>query len=149
MAFGKTPEEKAAMEEARLLAKAESYAKEEEERKIHQAEIELKKWQQTPIGQASIAFENGNGFFEIELEINFSVRQVAFGMADFKMAGKKRDFTGLLSEIESVGWRLEHVGYYFMITGESSRDKFMASGQSTAVSGKTMGVYLFRNASKS
>ena len=144
MAFGKTPEEKAALEEARLLAAS----KQAEEDRIRQEEKDLKKWQQTPIGLATVAFENGNGFFEIELEINISSRQVSFGTADFDFNSKKKDFTGVLSEIESVGWRLEHVGYYFMITGESSRDKFLASGQSTAVSGKTMGVYLFRNSSK-
>jgi hypothetical protein len=32
-----------------------------------------------------------------------------------------------------------------MVTGETSRDKFLASGQNVAVNGKTMGVYLFRN----
>jgi hypothetical protein len=29
--------------------------------------------------------------------------------------------------------------------GESNRDKFMATGQQTAVSGETIGIYLFRN----
>ena len=33
-----------------------------------------------------------------------------------------------------------------MITGESSTDRFMATGQSTAVSGVTICVYLFRAA---
>ena len=42
--------------------------------------------------------------------------------------------------------QLEHASYFFMITGESSTDHFMTTGQSTAVSGVTMGVYLFRNA---
>jgi len=58
---------------------------------------------------------------------------------------KSRSHAGTLAAIEAVGWKLEHVGYIFMMTGESSRDKFMASGQQTAVSGKTIGIYLFRN----
>jgi hypothetical protein len=33
-----------------------------------------------------------------------------------------------------------------MITRESSTDHFMVTGQDTAISGVTMGVYLFRNA---
>jgi hypothetical protein len=31
-----------------------------------------------------------------------------------------------------------------MITGESSRDRILASGERTAVSGQTVGIYLFR-----
>jgi hypothetical protein len=45
----------------------------------------------------------------------------------------------------TLGWRLEHTGYYFMITGETSTDRMFVSGEATAISGITMGVYLFRN----
>jgi hypothetical protein len=41
--------------------------------------------------------------------------------------------------------RLEHVSYIFMITGETSTQRVFASGEATAVSGVTVGVYLFRN----
>jgi hypothetical protein len=50
-----------------------------------------------------------------------------------------------LGEIEKLGWRLEHAGYFFMITGESSTQRVFASGDNTAVSGAAVGVYLFRN----
>jgi hypothetical protein len=33
-----------------------------------------------------------------------------------------------------------------MITGETSSNRFIVSGQAVAVSGVTIGVYLFRNA---
>jgi hypothetical protein len=52
---------------------------------------------------------------------------------------------GTLAAIESLGWRLEHVGYIFMITGESSSDRRLGTGKNTAVSGETVGIYLFRN----
>ena len=116
----------------------------EEENAKREAEKRHQAWLQTPLGLATTAKEAGNGFFEIELEIGSSKRNVSFGTSDFG-SHKKSDFTGLLSQIEDIGWKLEHVGYYFMITGETSRDKFLASGQHTAVNGKTMGVYLFRN----
>ena len=125
-------------ERAEELAQKEAARAQQESDKKHQA------WLQTPIGMATSAKEAGNGFFEIELEIGSSKRTVSFGSADFG-SHKKSDFTGLLSQIENIGWKLEHVGYYFMITGETSRDKFLASGQNTAINGKTMGVYLFRN----
>ena len=133
---------------------ANIFKKSDEELKKHEAEKAQKEadkkhqvWLQTPLGLATTAKETGNGFFEIELEIGSSKRTVAFGTADFG-GHKKSDFTGVLSQIESIGWRLEQVGYYFLITGETSRDKFLASGQNTAVNGKTMGVYLFRNIDK-
>jgi hypothetical protein len=131
--FKKSDEERAA-ERAALDAK-EAKLREEAEHRV---------WLSTPLGMATSAKEAGNGFFEIELEIGSSKRNVAFGSADFGKH-RKSDFTGLLSQIENIGWKLEYVGYYFMITGETSRDKFLASGQNTAVNGKTMGVYLFRN----
>jgi len=107
-------------------------------------EAQHRAWLNTPLGMATSAKEEGNGFFEIELEIGSSKRNVSFGTADFGKH-KKSDFTGLLSKIEEIGWKLEHAGYYFMITGETSRDKLLKTGQNTAVNGQTMGVYLFRN----
>ena len=134
---------------AGIFKKSEEERKKEQEERRVQEETKKKEkahqaWLQTPLGMATTAKEEGNGFFEIELEIGSSKRNVSFGTGDFG-SHKKSDFTGLLSQIEDIGWKLEHVGYYFMITGETSRDKFLASGQHTAVNGKTMGVYLFRN----
>lgn len=151
MAFGKTEEEKkierAQKEQlAKVLAEDRRLERErrDEQDRVHDEEKAHQKWLATPVGLASAAKENGEGFFEIELEVGSSKRDVIFGSKDFG-GHTKKSFTGLLSAIEAVGWKLEHVGYYFLITGESSRDKFLASGQSVAVSGKTMGIYLFRN----
>ncbi len=58
---------------------------------------------------------------------------------------RSQSHVGTLAAIESVGWRLEHVGHVFVVTSESSRDKLLSSGQQTAVSGNTIGIYLFRN----
>lgn len=137
MAFGKTDEEKRIERERR-----------EAQDRANREEKEHNKWLASPVGLATTAKEEGEGFFEIELEVGESKREVLFGTKDFG-GHKKKSFTGLLSEIEAVGWKLEHVGYYFLITGESSRDKFLASGQSVAVSGKTMGIYLFRSGERS
>ncbi|HEX3824986.1 MAG TPA: hypothetical protein VHV79_11030 [Mycobacteriales bacterium] len=62
-------------------------------------------------------------------------------------SGQNRTAThaGTLAAIETAGWRLKHVGYIFMITGESSADRLLGTGQNTAASGETVGIYLFRN----
>jgi hypothetical protein len=101
----------------------------------------------SPVGQATAAKQEGQGFFEIQLPVGSSQRDsTIFGGNNTTLNKiKTNSHAGTLAAIENVGWRLEHLGYVFMVTSESSRDKFMASGQQVAVSGQTIGIYLFRN----
>ena len=69
------------------------------------------------------------------------------GSAGFCTADGRRttaSSAATLGEIEKLGWHLEHAGCYFMITGETSANRAFVSGEATAVSGITAGVYLFR-----
>jgi hypothetical protein len=50
----------------------------------------------------------------------------------------------VIEAIEQEGWHLEHAGYVFQQTGSVSRDKLMSSGQTAAVMGSIVGIYLFR-----
>jgi len=102
----------------------------------------------SPVGQATAAKEAGQGFFEIQLEVGSSQRDSTIfgGNNDTSGATRTTSHAGTLAAIEAVGWKLEHVGYVFMVTSESSRNKFLATGQQVAVSGQTVGIYLFRNA---
>jgi hypothetical protein len=136
MAFGKTAEQKAAED----LAKQQLRATQEAERR--QAEFLA-----SPVGQATTAKEQGQGFFEIQLQVGSSQRDsTVWGSNNFALAKTETaTHSGTLAAIEALGWRLEHVGYVFMITGESSRDKMLSTGQQTAVSGVTVGIYLFRS----
>jgi hypothetical protein len=101
----------------------------------------------SPIGQATTAKEQGQGFFEIQLKVGSSQRDstVFGGNNDNIERTRTQSHAGTLAAIESIGWRLEHVGYVFVVTSESSRDKMLRTGQQTAVSGDTIGIYLFRN----
>ncbi len=136
MAFGKTQEQKAAEE----LEKAH---RDEAAR----AKAERDAFLSSPVGEAATAKEQGQGFFEVQLKVGSSQRDSkVWGGNNFALSRvKTQSHAGVLAAIEGVGWRLEHVGHVFVLTGESSRDKFMASGQQTAVSGETVGIYLFRN----
>ncbi len=80
----------------------------------------------------------------MQLTIANVERDVAPGSRDLGVERGTTDAGRTLEEIEAVGWQLLHVGYVYVPTGESSRDKFLASGQYTAISGETVGVYLFR-----
>jgi hypothetical protein len=97
----------------------------------------------TPVGAATAAKEAGQAFFEIQLQVGAHTGSAGFGTADGRRTTSSSAAT--LGEIEKVGWRLEHAGYYFMITGETSTARVFVSGDATAVSGLTVGVYLFRS----
>lgn len=139
MPFGKTQEQKEI--ETREKAQRDEAARAQRERDAYLA---------SPIGQATTAKEQGQGFFEIQLKVGSSQRDsTVWGGNNFALSKvETRSHAGTLAGIEGVGWRLEHVGHVFMVTGESSRDKFMSSGQQTAVSGELVGIYLFRNADR-
>lgn len=100
----------------------------------------------SPIGAATAAKEAGQRFFEIQLEVGAHHGTAGFGSAE----GRRTTASSaeVLSEIEQLGWRLEHVGYVYMVTGETSTERVFLSGAATAVSGVTVGVYLFRSATE-
>jgi hypothetical protein len=136
VAFGKTAEQKAADEQQKALERA---AKDQERAR--------QQFLASPIGQATTAKEQCQGFFEIQLKVGSSQRDsTVFGSNNTNIAQTKtQTHAGTLAAIEAVGWRLEHVGHVFVVTSESSRDKLLSTGQQTAVSGETVGIYLFRN----
>jgi hypothetical protein len=126
-----------AAEEARAeTARAEQASAAEDQRK-RQAFLA------TPVGAATAAKEAGQAFFEIQLEVGAHAGSAGFGTADGRRTTSSSAAT--LGEIEKLGWRLEHAGYYFMITGETSTARVFVSGDATAVSGRAVGVYLFRS----
>ena len=87
--------------------------------------------------------EEGQVFFEIQLEVGGHTGSAGFGETDSQRTVASS--AAVLGEIEKLGWRLEHAGYYFMVTGETSTARVFVSGEATVISGITVGVYLFRN----
>jgi hypothetical protein len=127
-------------EEARAEAARAEQASAAEEQRKRQAFLV------TPVGAATAAKEAGQAFFEIQLEVGAHTGSAGFGTADGRRTTSSSAAT--LGEIEKLGWRLEHAGYYFMITGETSTARVFVSGDATAVSGLTVGVCLFRSAAR-
>jgi hypothetical protein len=97
----------------------------------------------TAAGAATVAKEAGDPFFEVQLRVGRHTGTAGFGTTDTRHTTSSSANT--LGEIEKLGWRLEHVGYFFMMTGETSTGRVLMSGEATAISGSTVGVYLFRN----
>lgn len=66
----------------------------------------------SPVGKASLTHDRGDDLFQVSMRVDDESAQC-------------------LSQIEAVGWRLEHAGYAFKVS-----DDF----------GTLVGVYLFRRA---
>jgi hypothetical protein len=128
-----SPEERAA---AKQRAREEKDRAASEERQLA-----------TPLGRATEAFEAGSAFFEIQLDAAETERK--FGASAYDSLSGPTERTGhadVLGQIEAVGWHLEHMASVFVMTGQTSRDKFMSSGQDVGVYGKVINTYLFRRA---
>lgn len=137
-------------EEERAQAAAERAAQEAEEEAARQEKLQERariEWLATPIGQATAALQAGQRFLEVQLSVGRQEREAMWGMRDYDAQDQVISSAAVLGEIEALGWRLEHAGYIFRVSGESSSSRMFVSGEQTSVSGETVGIYLFRNAS--
>jgi hypothetical protein len=138
----KSPEEKEAERREREAEQARAEAARAEVARLEQERREHAAWLASPVGAATAAKEAGETFLELQLQVGGHVGQASWGTT----TGERRatSSAGVLASIEDVGWRLEHASYFFMVTQESSSERMFLTGQETAVSGVTVGVYLFR-----
>lgn len=133
MAWGKTEEQK-------QKEQAEREALELEAKKAKAAA----RYAASPVGRAAAAHENGDGFFQLEIEVSeLSGLTSAFGSSNntVRHSGVATD---VLARIEAKGWHLEHVGYVFIETGSTSTNRVMSTGQGVVTRGNVTGIYLFR-----
>jgi hypothetical protein len=137
-------EEKEAERRQREAESARADAAQREQARLAEEQRQRAAFLASPVGAATAAKEAGQAFFEIQLQVGTHTGTAGFGSADSRRATSSSAVT--LEQIEKVGWRLEHTGYYFMITGETSTARVLVSGEATAISGVTVGVYLFRDA---
>jgi outer membrane biogenesis lipoprotein LolB len=103
-------------------------------------------WNASPQGRARAAAEAGQQLFEITIPISVTERTARGQLTGSKQdqVTRKAEARTVLEAIEAEGWHLEHVGYVFEQTGSVSRDKLLSSGQTAAVQGQIVGIYLFR-----
>ena len=94
--------------------------------------------------QARAAKLAGMKIFQIDLPLSQTKGYTRAMEGAYTDSTKTRDYSSTIQFIEEEGWRLDHVGYVYRITGIVSRDKFWSSGQQVAVSGEIVGIYTFR-----
>jgi hypothetical protein len=139
----KSSEEKEAERKEREAAAAREEAERAE--RAQEAEEQRKRaaFLATPVGAATAAKQAGHRFVEIQLQVGGHEGTAGFGSTTSRRSTASS--AQKLEEIEKLGWHLEQASYFFMITRETSTDRAFISGESTAISGVTIGVYLFRN----
>jgi hypothetical protein len=143
----KSAEEREAERREREAQQARVEAARAEQARQGQAAREQAAFLATPVGAATAAKEAGQPFLEVQMEVGGHVGSAGFGSIEGRRTTTSSAAT--LGEIEKLGWRLEHASYFFMVTGETSTQRVFVSGEATAVSGVTVGVYLFRNSAVS
>ena len=136
-------EERAAERREREVEEARAQEAEAERAQAAEEQRQREAFLATPVGAATAAKEAGQAFFEVQLDVGAHVGSAGWGAADGRHTTSSSAVT--LGEIEKLGWRLEHASYFFMMTGETSTARVFVSGEATAISGVTVGVYLFRN----
>lgn len=119
----------------------------EEKRKITQKLQEENEFLESPAGRARNAHQQGQKYFQISIPID-NVGRDALAVLGHSMVTKVKyvgDAIGIiLGDIEKEGWVLFDAGFVFRQTRQDSRDKFLVSGQQVAISGETVGIYLFK-----
>jgi len=139
----KSAEDRAAERREREVEEARAQEAEAEWAQAAEEQRQREAFLATPVGAATAAKEAGQAFFEVQLDVGAHVGSAGWGAADGRHTTSSSAVT--LGEIEKLGWRLEHASYFFMMTGETSTARVFVSGEATAISGVTVGVYLFRN----
>lgn len=98
---------------------------------------------ETPAGRARAAFERGDQVFQYSANV-MSQKAIIVAMVGSNTSRRTADPSEILNSVCNEGWDLVNGSFVFVETGQQSRDKFLASGQNVAVSGATVGYYLFR-----
>lgn len=136
----KTDEEKAAEEAAR----AASERAEREAQEARATERERARFAASPAGQAQAARADGRRYLQLLADVATSDHLAAW--EGNRMQAVQGDQAIMIESVEDQGWLLHDVGYVFQETATDSKSKAIGSGERTAVSGKIVGVYLFRAA---
>lgn len=84
------------------------------------------------------------------LHLQFDVAQLSgeassWGSAENRM--QRDDYVGyFLSQVENLGWRLEHTGYAFVESGATTSARFFSTGEGVVNHGGIEAFFTFRAA---
>lgn len=86
----------------------------------------------------------GDALLHLQLDISqLTGESSTWGSAENRM--QRDDHLGyFLSEVEKVGWRLEHTGYAFVQSGATTSSRIFGTGEGVVNHGGVEGYYTFR-----
>ena len=88
--------------------------------------------------------ERGDLLLHIQVEISRLTGEASsWGSADNAFASDE-SIGYFLSEVERVGWRLEHTGYAFVESGATTSSRIFGTGEGVVNHGFTSGYFTFR-----
>lgn len=150
MVFFKQDDPAAAAEKARIKQQQAEAKKQQQEEADRQRR--LAEFQASPPGRAREAYERGDLLFQFSADLSdYEGSVVTMASLSSALPGaynSRRDHlpSDTLNAVCNEGWDLHSFSTAFVQTGEESRDKFLASGQHTAITGKLVGTYVFTKA---
>ena len=122
----------------------EEKAKREQAKKESTAAKEEAAFSASPVGKARQAYEDGLKYYQVSFDLERVGTNSVSVMARRQIKSTCDPVGAILTAIDDGGWQLIQAGYTFRQTHQDSRDKFLSSGQQVAITGQTVGLYLFR-----
>jgi len=145
-----TPEQEAERDRLKAVAvtdkaqaKATAAADKATAKAIADAEKLAAAYAASPAGRARSAYEAGDHLFQFEMDV-MNQQAIIVAMVGSNTAKTSSDPSVVINSIAHEGWDLVNASHVFVQMGQQSRDKFLASGQNVAISGATVGYYMFR-----
>jgi hypothetical protein len=80
--------------------------------------------------------------FQVSFDL-MNVQSIVIPMTNAYTQRQANDVSEVLNSIVREGWTFASLSTAFVHEGEESRDRFLASGQQTAVRGRLVGTYVF------
>lgn len=96
----------------------------------------------SPPGQARTSYQRGDHLFQVTFDME-NIQSHVVAMSNAYTTRQPRDVSEIVNAIAAEGWNFHTLSTTFVNEGEESRDRFLASGQHTAVRGRIVGTYVF------
>lgn len=125
----------------------EEKIKREEDKSRKAAAKEEAEFNASPVGKARQAHKDGLKYYQAQFdleEVGRNALNILSHSMDTRIKATADPVGAVLTAIEKEGWQLVQAGFTYRQTHQDSRDKFLASGQQVAITGQTVGLYLFR-----
>jgi hypothetical protein len=134
--------DKAAAQERKAQERVAAEQKREEERLAGERARQEAAFNRSPAGQARTCYQRGDHLFQVSIDLE-KVTSHVVAMSNAYTGRHARDVSDVINSIAAEGWAFHTLSTTFVNEGEESRDRFLATGQQTAVRGRVVGTYVF------